>query len=61
MYQYAEAFCPYSWNSPEPKISSPLAFQWLEKKKQENMEDWKIVRKKCRKFIEKKLSDKNDP
>ena len=24
MYQYTEAFCHYSWNSPEPKISSSL-------------------------------------
>ena len=59
MYQYTEAFCHYSWNSPEQKISSSLTFQYLERK-QENMEDWKIARNKCRKLGEK-LSDKNDP
>ena len=32
MYQHTEAFCHYSSNSPEPKISSLLTFQYLEKK-----------------------------
>ena len=33
----------------------------MEKKNQENMEKWKIARKKCGNYGEKKLSDKNDP
>ena len=53
MYRYTEAFCYYSWNAPEAKISSSLTFQNLEKKTQENMEDWKIARKQCRKFGKK--------
>ena len=32
MYQYTEAFCQYSWNSPEAKKSCSLNFTRLEKK-----------------------------
>ena len=40
MCRYTEAFCHYSWNSPEEaKISSSLTFQYLEKTPQENTED----------------------
>ena len=37
----------------EAKILSPLTFQYLEKKKKENMEDWKIAREKMSKIWEK--------
>ena len=33
------SFCHYSLNSPEPKVSSSLTFQYLEKK---NRKIWKI-------------------
>ena len=61
MYWYTEAFCHYSWNSPEEaKISSSLTFQYLEQKKNRNI--WKIekLREKNIENLDKKLSDKND-
>ena len=60
MYQYTEAFWHYSWNSPEPKISSSLPlFQYLEK----NRLIWKIekLRENMPKKSKKKLSEKKDP
>ena len=54
------SFCHYSLNSPEPKVSSSLTFQYLEKK---NRKIWKIekLRENNVEKLGKKLPDKNDP
>ena len=60
MYRYTEAFCHFSWNFPEAKISSSLTLQYSENK---NRKIWKIEksREKNVENMDKKLSDKNDP
>ena len=46
MYQYTEAFCHYSSNSPEAQNSGLLIFTKKNTRYQENLEDRKIARKK---------------
>ena len=53
IYQYTEAFCHNSWNSPELKNTKFVNIQIFGGKKQENMEDWKVARKECRKIVTK--------
>ena len=53
LHQYTEAFCHYSWNSPEVQKNKFVKFHTFGRKKQENMEDWKIERKKSRKIGKK--------
>ena len=60
MYQYTEAFCHYSRNSPEAKKTSLLCFTHLEKKSGQYGRLKKCA-KKCRKFGKTKLSDTSDP
>ena len=57
--QYTEAFCHYSWNSPEATNLSSLNFTYLEEKSGKYGR-LKIVRKNVE-IMGEKLSDKSDP
>ena len=54
--QGTEAFCHYSWNSPEAQKSGLLNFIYLGEKTGKILEDRKIPRKNTE-IMEKKLSD----